>query len=59
VQTSDVTGMGARDPQSIIKRFIFNAVGGAFAVASLEATRPGTGGYSFSDIEITVEMIIR
>lgn len=59
VQNSDITTLGARDPAGMIKRFIFNVVGGAFAVASLEVTRPGVGGYSFSDIEITVEMVLR
>lgn len=59
LQTSDVTGLGARSQQSMIKRFIFNVAGGQFAIASLEVTRPGTGGYSFSDIEITVEMVLR
>jgi hypothetical protein len=59
LQASDVTVLGARDQQSMIKRFIFNVVGGQFAIASLEVTRPGVGGYSFSDIEITVEQVLR
>lgn len=59
VQSSDITWLGAREQQSMIKRFIFNVVGGLYAVASLEVSRPSVGGYSFSDIEITVEMVIR
>lgn len=56
---SDYTTLGARDPAGMIKRFIFDVSGGVSAVAALEATRPGVGGYRFDDIEITVEVVKR
>lgn len=56
---SDYTSMGARDPAAVIKRYIFDVTGGVAAVAALEVTRPGVGGYQFDDIEITVEVVKR